>query len=88
MTTFRAPWATGPEWDRWGDEPVHRMAQVEAEEVLLGRVPRDGSLLPETRQILSAHDAWLATLAEPGGETREIRDETEAEAHPDPEIEL
>lgn len=76
-TGIRAPWATGPEWDNWGTTPVERMAQVEAEEVLLGRVPRDSDLLPETRRILSASDAWLAA----GGF------EAAREPEPDPELE-
>jgi hypothetical protein len=71
-TTVRAPWATGPEWDNWGATPVERMAEVEAEEVLLGRVPPNSDLLPETRRILSARDAWLTAAREP---------------EPDPELE-
>jgi hypothetical protein len=46
----------------WGDSPVHKVAEVEAEEVLLGRLPRDG-VLPETQLILDAHDARLAADA-------------------------
>ncbi len=79
-TTVRAPWATGPEWDNWGTRPVERMAQVEAEEVLLGRVPPDSDLLPETRRILSARDAWLTAAREP---EPEIDPDPEAEAEPE-----
>jgi len=61
------------------------MAQVEAEEVLLGRVPPDSDLLPETRRILSAREAWLAAggfeaAREPGPE---IDPDPEAEAEPE-----
>jgi hypothetical protein len=44
------------------------MAEVEAEEVLLGRVPPNSDLLPETRRILSARDAWLTAAREPDPE--------------------
>jgi len=57
------PWLSGPEFDGWDpDDPVSRLAEVEAEDVIRGLLPRE-NLLPPTDLILDARDARLAGAA-------------------------
>jgi hypothetical protein len=62
--TVLNPWFAGPEFDGWdSNDPVTKLAEAEAEDVMRGFLPRTADLLPQTQLILSAHDARVAAEA-------------------------